>query len=505
MGGGGVNSTFSLTNSTISNNSTIDGNGGGLNISTNNASIINSTISGNQALEGDAAPYGGGIFHNSVLEISNSTLTNNQAGGTGGGIYDGSTTTMRNTIIALNSDNGTAPDCISENTINSDGYNLIGTDTGCSITPPKGDNNSTDIYDVDPLLGPLQNNGGPTLTHALLQGSPAIDAANPNGCEDELNNVLTSDQRGQTRPINNRCDIGAYEASIGADVSVVKTTDLTQVEIGDELTYTITATNLGPDKAFNVKISDEVPTNFTIIEATSDKGACQINGNLVECEVAELTLNEEMVVSIKVQAITEGQTTNIAVVSNTEPDPDEGNNTTPGTDVTVGPGGETADLSLSKTASKSQVEINEEYTYTLSLSNAGPAIATDIELTDNVPASLEIISIDPAEPDCSITGQLVSCEITALNANETFEVVITVRATQSGLIDNTASAAGAQNDPNPGNSSSTATVTVGSGTFLEGSGGCSLSKQATQSATGFLWILGIVPMVLIAKRSRQMR
>ena len=62
---------------------------------------------------------------------------------------------------------------------------------------------------VDPHLGPLQNNGGPTQTQALLPGSPAINAGNPAGCRDALGALLLADQRGFPRL--GRCDIGAYE------------------------------------------------------------------------------------------------------------------------------------------------------------------------------------------------------------------------------------------------------------------------------------------------------
>ena len=79
------------------------------------------------------------------------------------------------------------------------------------------------------ILGPLQNNGGPTQTHALVAGSPAIDAGNPNGCRDNAGVLLHTDQRGFLRPADGNndgtsgCDIGAYEASavIGKNTTFV--------------------------------------------------------------------------------------------------------------------------------------------------------------------------------------------------------------------------------------------------------------------------------------------
>jgi hypothetical protein len=71
-----------------------------------------------------------------------------------------------------------------------------------------------DLNDTDSELGPLQNNGGPTETMALLPGSPAIDSGNPSGCRDANGDLLKADQRGEPRPNkedSGACDRGAYE------------------------------------------------------------------------------------------------------------------------------------------------------------------------------------------------------------------------------------------------------------------------------------------------------
>ena len=176
--------------------------------------ITNSTLSGNQAADNwpAGAPYGGGIANiGGTVMISNSTISNNSAiirspygtaGTYGGGIYNGGSTgmsTLQNSIVANNRLGG---DC--NGGVNSDGYNLS-SDSTCSLNS-HGDKNST-----NPMLGPLQNNGGPTQTMALLAGSPAMLAGNPNGCTDASGQLLTIDQRGAPRPSSGPCDIGAYE------------------------------------------------------------------------------------------------------------------------------------------------------------------------------------------------------------------------------------------------------------------------------------------------------
>src|SRR6185503_511846 len=106
---------------------------------------------------------------------------------------------------------GQAPDCATSmlsTQLSSQGYNLIQNLTGCTIVGTTTGN----IIGQNPQIGPLRDNGGATLTHALLNGSPAIDSGNPAGCKDSQGHALTTDQRGYPRAASRRCDIGAYEA-----------------------------------------------------------------------------------------------------------------------------------------------------------------------------------------------------------------------------------------------------------------------------------------------------
>ncbi|SRR5579871_610375 len=160
--------------------------------------LTNSTVSGNAAISGKLPSSGGAIGGNGSVSINNSTISANSAVSAGG---ISGTATIQNTVVANNS----GRNCVG--TFTSKGYNLSSDDT-CNFTGP-GDMNNT-----DPMLGPLQNNGGPTQTMALLPGSLAIDAGNPSGCTDGKGHLLTTDQRGQPRPDkedSGGCDIGAYE------------------------------------------------------------------------------------------------------------------------------------------------------------------------------------------------------------------------------------------------------------------------------------------------------
>ena len=229
--GGGVDNTdgeMSIVGSTVSGNTAFT-DGGGIRNSGPAAllTITNSTISGNAT-----RTTGGGIVQDvdATLQMNNVTITNNisdmdevwvPAGGTGGGVkFSSGTVRLKNTIIAGNIDNsGVAPDCVTvlDAELISEGYNLIGNNTACSSTAAAGDQVGTGGSPIDPLIGTLQANGGPTLTHALPVVSPAVDAGNPAPPGSGGDACEATDQRGEGRPTDGDsdftaiCDIGAFE------------------------------------------------------------------------------------------------------------------------------------------------------------------------------------------------------------------------------------------------------------------------------------------------------
>jgi hypothetical protein len=201
--GGGVYSFFNTTTNIV--RSTISGNvsndvGGGIR-SLGNMTITNSTLSGNTS----TGWHGGAIFHtDGAMEILNSTIANNIGPDYApSAVFIGSFNSavpslkLRNTIITGNHWYACEQHAAGTVTLTSGGHNLI-QDGSCS---PVG----SDLILPDANIGALASNGGPTATHALLAGSPAIDAADDAACPG-------TDQRGVTRPQGAHCDIGAYEA-----------------------------------------------------------------------------------------------------------------------------------------------------------------------------------------------------------------------------------------------------------------------------------------------------
>ena len=219
VGGGVYNdgysgtATLTVTNSTFSGNSVAApysvGSGGGI---YNNGSygsatltVANSTFSGNSAGYLDygwgGAIYNDGSLGSATLTLNNSTFSGNSAGYHGGGIYNGSgMVTIRHTILNA----GAWGENLSNayGSVSSLGYNLSSDNGGGFLTA------TADQINTDPMLGPLQDNGGSTFTHELLSGSPAINAGDPS-----FTPPPDYDQRGPGFPrvVNGRIDIGAFE------------------------------------------------------------------------------------------------------------------------------------------------------------------------------------------------------------------------------------------------------------------------------------------------------
>jgi CSLREA domain-containing protein len=244
-GGGiynGSTGIVKVTGSTLANNSAAasgnsvtsnSGLGGGIYCGTGTVYVTNSTLASNTVTASGSpattnSTRGGGIYSpGATLTVTNSTLSSNVASASGsnpsrqgGGMFCViGTTNVKNSIVAGNTAT-TNPDVFG--TFTSQGYNLIGNNTGGSgfTNGVNNDQAGSAGFPLDPLLGPLQNNGGPTQTMALLNGSPAVDKGAA-ATDPATGNSITTDQRGSLRPVDHpgiapatggdNSDIGAFE------------------------------------------------------------------------------------------------------------------------------------------------------------------------------------------------------------------------------------------------------------------------------------------------------
>jgi CSLREA domain-containing protein len=215
---------LTVTGSTLSGN-TSGQTGGGLGTEGGTVTVRNSTISGNQA---ECSGGGIALANGTTATLNNATIADNVADANppppgacgaennGGGIFigAGNTVNVSNTIFGTNRDQSSGadarhPDC--SGTIASQGYNLIQDTTGCTVSGTTTGN----ITGQNPQLSPLADEGGTTQTHALRQGSDAVDAGNPAAPGSSGSACEATDQRGVNRPQGPRCDIGAFEREGG--------------------------------------------------------------------------------------------------------------------------------------------------------------------------------------------------------------------------------------------------------------------------------------------------
>jgi uncharacterized repeat protein (TIGR01451 family) len=445
--GGGIynggSGTLTISRSTISGNTATLG-AGGIESNGGDVTILNSTISGNTA-NGDV---GGGIEHftgSGTLSINNSTIANNVAGSgiPGGGIaVRNGTAKIRNTILADNTAGGIGPDCITNSgkSLTPEDYNLIENTSDCTITGATSNN----ITGQDPKLGALADNGGPTRTHALLTGSPALDKGNTAIPAITGLSCLPTDQRGISRPQGSACDIGAFEFAVSppsADLEVTKTDSPDPVLAGSNLTYVVTVTNKSSDTALSVEVADTLPSGVTFVSASASQGSCGESSGVVLCNLQDLTggATATATIIVKVSTSTTGSVTNSVSVTSNTADPVSSNNSA---SVTTAVNALTADVKITKTGSPNPVTAGTNLTYTITVTNLSTAAAaTNVEVKDKLPPGTTLVSaVATGGGTCSGTTD-ITCTFSTLaaGASATVTIVVNVDAGASGTLTNVAS------------------------------------------------------------------
>jgi hypothetical protein len=307
-GGAFTVGSFAMSNSTIAYNRAGNA-GGGILVGGPVTNIDNSTISHNAA----ATAGGGMMVDGGVLSLSYVTVAENTAGTAGGGIADfnAGTITVRNSIL-----------------INATGGNCSITNSTIGAAPPDLDSDGTcpfaGLKNLDPQLGPLQDNGGPTLTHALLFGSPAIDAVALPDC------TTTLDQRLVIRPVdgdgdgNADCDLGSYEFAVSFTFSVSTPVDIIDADDGQtSLREAIIDANSAPGSE-PVLITFDAGLSGQTIDITGSplpaltRGNIIVNGDLNGDNTPDVTLDGVALTSPAsgVEVLSSGNTVNGLTVRN---------------------------------------------------------------------------------------------------------------------------------------------------------------------------------------------
>ncbi len=252
-----------------------------------------------------------------------------------------------------------------------------------------------------------------------------------------------------------------------ADLRIVKTVDRATAEIGDTVTWTLTASNLGPLGATGVSVTDAVPAGVTITSATTSAGTCTV-GAPVTCSLGALANGASATITVvgTIGRAAAGTPLNAqATITGAELDPNPANNVS-AAPTTVGPA---ADLRVAKLVSSSAPAIGDAVTWTIQIFNDGPQAASAVQVTDAVPAGAPISSVTSSAGTCTRTGQSVTCALGTIPSGGSATVTIeaTVASGAGGaVLDNAASASSATRDPDVANNTATARATAGAAADL---------------------------------------
>ncbi len=233
---------------------------------------------------------------------------------------------------------------------------------------------------------------------------------------------------------------------------------------GQDLTYTLSATNNGPSTATNVSVTDPLPAGVTFVSATP---SCTGTTTLT-CALGAIAPGASVPLTITgtvATTVTSGTTlTNSATVTRTEPDPNPANDTATAT--TRVDGTVRADLAITKTDSPDPVVAGRQLTYSLTVTSNGPSNAPAVTVTDNLPTTtVTFVSATPSAGTCTQAALVVSCSIGALTAGQTRTITIVVNVNSNpgsvNTLTNKATVSGGSTpDPNSANNSATATTTI---------------------------------------------
>ena len=251
-----------------------------------------------------------------------------------------------------------------------------------------------------------------------------------------------------------------------ADLAVTKTDSLDPVATGEQLTYTVTVVNNGPDTSITARLDDTLPAGTVFVSATPGQGTCpyDLATHTVNCALGNLSNGASVSVTIVVTAGAPGTISNTAIAySPISGDPNSANNSDTETTVVAGP---SADLAITKADAPDPVVTGQQVTYTLTARNNGPDAVGGVRIEDSLSASgATFVSATASQGTCthSTATNLVSCAVGTMASGATVTATIIVTSGAPGTSTNTAaidSNAAAWTDSALGNNTASTRTTV---------------------------------------------
>jgi uncharacterized repeat protein (TIGR01451 family) len=221
--------------------------------------------------------------------------------------------------------------------------------------------------------------------------------------------------------------------------------------------FTLSVTNYGPSGSTNVVVTDTLPTGTTLVSTTPSLGTVTNNGaGLLTWTIPSLAKDAFATLALELQANAVGRITNVAVVASGATDLNPDNDTASAVASIVA---SSADLALSLVGAPSPVSLGDYLTYTITVSNGGPATATAVTLVDKLPSGVVFVSAAPA--GYTVSGQTVTfTNLGDLGSDATTTATIVVQPTVLDTITDTASCSSTVTDPLKGNNAASVKTVV---------------------------------------------
>jgi large repetitive protein len=330
--------------------------------------------------------------------------------------------------------------------------------------------------------GTVTNNNG---TLAVQLGSLAAGAADStsivvavsSSASGSITNTVTVTGDQPDPNLSNNTSTVTTQVAQSVDLALVKTAAPNPVTAGNQLTYTLTATDNGPSNATGVTIVDTLPAGTTYV--SSNGGSATISGQTVTLSIGNLAdgASATSTIVVTVGSSVVGTIINTAVVSGNQPDPNLANNTASAMTQVNQPVHQQAftDLKIVKTAQPNPVSVGNQLTYTLVVSNNSLTTATGVTVVDTLPVGFSYLSATgPSLVQSSLAGNTLTLNLGTLTfqASDTITILGTVTSAAASTITNTATVSSNEPDANPADNRATVTTTVitphGSKFFLLG-------------------------------------
>jgi uncharacterized repeat protein (TIGR01451 family) len=304
-----------------------------------------------------------------------------------------------------------------------------------SAAPSQGTyNSSTGVWTV-----------GDVATSAAVQLRLTARVDTPNA----LANTATIGHSDQFDPNTSNNSASASETPQQADLQVTKAVSDATPNVGDAIAFTVRLRNLGPDPATNVQVSDLLPAGLTLVSATPSQGSYDSVTGLWSIGTVGTLLPRTLILNARVDS--PNSATNTATVSHSDQfDGNPGNNSASATQTP-----QQADLKVQKSVDHARPNVGDVITYAVTLSNSGPNAATNVQVTDLLPAGLAFVSAAPSQGTYDSSSGLWNVGTLASSAVVALQIQARVNSPNAQF--NTASVSQAdQFDPNPGNNSGSA-------------------------------------------------